>query len=98
MNVHRIRDNPGGRPPLVCRELHWPQLAAAMLGGDQVPVVPDLAVQLVDMRDTVTRVINNLVAGIDPSSSDWLDLTDKLGTAHLLWCISRRGTARHRPW
>ncbi len=104
MDVHQVLQNPVGTP-LVNWEVRRPRLKAAMVGTDEVPVTPDLAEPLVDMRVTVTRLINDLVAGIDPSTADWRELTAECITvgrvvtlnamrrvlAHLRWCARRPG-------
>lgn len=82
-----------------------PRLNATLVGGDDGPVTVDLAEPLVDVRVTVTRLINDLVAGIEPSTADWRELTAECMTvgrvvtlnamrralAHLRWCASRPG-------
>lgn len=96
MDVHHVLHDPSGTPP-VDRDARWPRLVAALVGGHELPVTPNLAEQLIDMRDTVTRVINNLVVGIDPSTADWRQITDELCVAHLVWCASRRGSSGASP-
>jgi hypothetical protein len=98
-DVHRLLANPGG-VPLLDWEARWPRLLSAIVGGAESPVTLDFAEPLVDLRGTVTRVINDLVAGVGPSIADWRELIDEFCVAHLLWCINQRAlsdTSRQHP-
>jgi hypothetical protein len=72
-------------------------LLLVVVGGNGLPVTLDLAGQLVDVRDTATRLFNGVVAGVNPSTADWRELADELCVVHLLWSCQTglRGTG-HR--
>jgi hypothetical protein len=54
-----------------------------MTGAKRDPNADDVVVVLVDLRDAITPVLNDLICGVRPSVARWLAFADVVSTVIL---------------